>query len=91
MQRFKSLGQAQRFLTAYGPIASHFRPSRHRPSAGEYQQGMTQRFQIRREITGMIKAASGTSEVSPSPSLPGDRLRRSSEAKSRDGRLRAAG
>jgi putative transposase len=26
MQRFKSPGHAQRFLSAYGPIASHFRP-----------------------------------------------------------------
>jgi putative transposase len=29
MQRFKSPGQAQRFLAAYGPIAQHFRPQRH--------------------------------------------------------------
>jgi putative transposase len=28
--RFKSLGYAQRFLSAYGPIAQHFRPLRHR-------------------------------------------------------------
>src|ERR687890_268676 len=30
MKRFKSAGHAQRFLSAYGPIASHFRPRRHR-------------------------------------------------------------
>jgi transposase-like protein len=29
MPGFKSPGQAQRFLAAYGPIASHFRPRRH--------------------------------------------------------------
>jgi putative transposase len=29
MQRFKSAGHAQRFLSAYGPIAQHFRPRRH--------------------------------------------------------------
>jgi len=28
MQRFKSPGHAQRFLEAYGPIASRFRPRR---------------------------------------------------------------
>jgi putative transposase len=28
MQRFKSPGQAQRFLAAYGPIAQHFHPRR---------------------------------------------------------------
>src|SRR6476619_3366527 len=30
MRRFKDPGHAQRFLAAYGPIASHFRPRRHR-------------------------------------------------------------
>src|SRR6186997_2581630 len=30
MRRFKSAGHAQRFVAAYGPIASHFRPRRHR-------------------------------------------------------------
>jgi putative transposase len=29
MQGFKSPGHAQRFLSAYGPIAQHFRPRRH--------------------------------------------------------------
>ena len=29
MRRFKDPGHAQRFLAAYGPIASHFRPRRH--------------------------------------------------------------
>ena len=33
MRRFKSPGHAQRFLAAYGPIASHFRPRRHRLTA----------------------------------------------------------
>jgi putative transposase len=30
MGRFKAPGHAQRFLAAYGPITSHFRPRRHR-------------------------------------------------------------
>ena len=33
MRRFKGPGHAQRFLAAYGPIASHFRPRRHRLTA----------------------------------------------------------
>src|ERR1051325_743266 len=51
MQRFKSSGHAQRFLAAYGPIAQHFRPRRHRFSAPDYRQQMKRRFQIWQEIT----------------------------------------
>jgi putative transposase len=57
MGRFKSPGHAQRFLSAYGPIASHFRPRRHRCSAPEYRQEMAQRFRIWQEITGTTMAA----------------------------------
>jgi putative transposase len=51
MQRFKSPGQAQWLLSAYGPIAQHFCPRRHRFSAPDYRQEMKNRFQIWREIT----------------------------------------
>jgi len=54
---FTSPGHAQRFLSAYGPIAQHFRPRRHRLPAPEYRQEMAQRFQIWREITGTVIAA----------------------------------
>ena len=57
MQRFKSPGHAQRFLAAYGPIASYFRLRRHLLSAPAYRQEMRQRFRIRREITGLAMAA----------------------------------
>jgi putative transposase len=57
MQGFKSPGHAQRFLSAYGPIAQHFRPRRHRLPAPEYRQEMVQRFQIWQEITGTVIAA----------------------------------
>src|SRR5881397_4232885 len=40
MQGFKSAGHAQRFLSAYGPIAQYFRPRRHLFSASEYRQEM---------------------------------------------------
>jgi putative transposase len=57
MQGFKSPGHAQRFLAAYGPIAAHFRPRRHRLSAPTYRQEMRQRFQTWQEITGSAVAA----------------------------------
>jgi len=57
MQRFKSPGHAQRFLAAYGPIAQHFRPHRHRFSAPAYRQEMRNRFQIWQVITGTALAA----------------------------------
>jgi putative transposase len=57
MQRFKSPGHAQRFLSAYGPIAQHFRPHRHRMAASAYRQEMRSRFQSWREITSLAKAA----------------------------------
>jgi putative transposase len=40
MQGFKSPGQAQRFLSAYEPIAQPFRPRRHLLSASEYRKEM---------------------------------------------------
>ena len=46
-----------RFLAAYGPIASHFRPRRHLYSTPAYRQQMTRRFQTWREITGTAIAA----------------------------------
>ena len=52
MQRCKSPGHAQRFLAAYGPIAQHFRPRRHRLSASEYRQEMRNRCESWAEITG---------------------------------------
>ena len=57
MQRFKSPGHAQRFLSAYGPIAQHFRPRRHRLSAPAYRQEMAQRFQLWQKITTPALAA----------------------------------
>jgi putative transposase len=42
----KSPGQAQRFLSAQGPIVQHFRPRRHRLSAPDNRQEMGKRFRI---------------------------------------------
>jgi putative transposase len=57
LQGFKSPGPAQRFLSAHGPIASHFRPRRHRLLARACHQEMTRRFHTWREITGTAMAA----------------------------------
>jgi putative transposase len=57
MQGFKSPGHAQRFLSAYGPIAQHFRLRRHRLSASAYRQEMSHRFESWAEIAGTERAA----------------------------------
>jgi putative transposase len=56
MQGFKSPGHAQRFLSAYGPIAQHFRPRCHRLPAPTYRHIMAQRFQSWHEVTGTAAA-----------------------------------
>jgi putative transposase len=56
-QGFKSPGHAQRFLSAYGPIAQHVRPRRHLLSASEYREEMRNRFERWAEITGTERAA----------------------------------
>jgi len=44
MRRFKSEGHAQRFLSAFGIIASHFRVGRHLYSADDNRELMKSRF-----------------------------------------------
>ena len=53
MRRFKSPGHAQRFLAASGPIASHFRPRRHRLTAPTYRETRAERFATWRAVTGV--------------------------------------
>jgi putative transposase len=57
LQRFKSTGHAQRFLAAYGPIAHHLRPRRHRFAAASYRQEMKNRFQLWQASTGTALTA----------------------------------
>jgi len=57
MQGFTSPGHAQRFLSAYGPIAPHFRPQRHRLPAPEYRRELGQRFRTWQDITNLPTAA----------------------------------
>ncbi|MCV6598664.1 MAG: IS6 family transposase [Mangrovicoccus sp.] len=46
MGRFKSPGQAQRFLSAHDQTAALFRPKRHRLSAKSYRHARTDAFEI---------------------------------------------
>src|SRR6516165_1083060 len=57
MQGFKSPGHAQRLLSAYGPIAQHFRPRRHLLAASGYREEMRNRFESWAQITGTERAA----------------------------------
>src|ERR687892_1870306 len=57
MQGFKWAGHAQRFLSAYGTIAQHFRPRRHLLSASTYREAMQNRWESWVEITGTKLAA----------------------------------
>ena len=56
MRRFKSAKQAQRFLSAFGPISQHFQPGRHRLGAREYRAILQNRFQQWDEMTGVKQA-----------------------------------
>jgi putative transposase len=51
MQRFKSIPQAQRFLTAFSSVCNLFRPGRHLLSATEYRTLMKDCFQLWRQVT----------------------------------------
>jgi putative transposase len=52
MKGFRSVGGAQRFLSAFSGISPHFRPRRHLMSAPGYRAEMAIRFAIRDQITG---------------------------------------
>lgn len=57
MRKFKSPGQAQRFLSAFGPIRDHFHPKQHHLTAQRYRQLLRQRLDDWREIVGLKPAA----------------------------------
>ncbi len=57
MRRFKSQGQAQRFLSAQGPIREHFQPKRHQMKASDYRAKMQEQFKSWNEITMLSIAA----------------------------------
>jgi putative transposase len=53
MKGFRSVGGAQRFLSAFSGISPHFRPRRHLVSAHGYRAEMTVRFAIWDQVTGV--------------------------------------
>ncbi|WP_201374578.1 IS6 family transposase [Ktedonobacter robiniae] len=57
MRRFKSPEQAQRFLSAFGPILDHFRPKRYHLTAEDYRVLMQGRFLVWNEVTSGQTAA----------------------------------
>src|SRR5262249_24451583 len=60
MQGLKSAGQAQRLLSASGPIAQPFRSRRHLLSASASRTAIRHRFESWAEITGRKWAASAS-------------------------------
>ncbi len=57
MRRCTSPGHAQRCLAAYGPIAGHCRPRRHRLTAAAYRRTSAERFQTWHAVTGTTVVA----------------------------------
>ena len=53
MRRFKSPGQAQRFLSAHGPINNAFHCQRHRLPAAQYRTVRTAAFSLWNEVAGV--------------------------------------
>jgi putative transposase len=57
MRRFKSSGHAQRFLSAFGIISSHFRPGRHFCTALVYREMMKGRVALWKVVVVAAPAA----------------------------------
>ncbi|WP_279545617.1 DDE-type integrase/transposase/recombinase [Pseudoteredinibacter isoporae] len=51
MRRFKSVGQAQRFLTCHGVINNHFRQQRHLLKAKYYRELRNRAFSQWQQVT----------------------------------------
>lgn len=56
MLKFKSPGQAQRFLATFGLLRDHFHPKQHQLTAHHYRQQMRQRLEDWREVAGLNSA-----------------------------------
>ena len=57
MKRFKSPGQAQRFLSAHDPINNLFHLRRDHVTADQYRAARIQVFEVWADITGVSAAA----------------------------------
>jgi putative transposase len=76
MGRLKSPGRAHRFLSAYGPIAQHFRPRRPRLPAPEYRQQMRNNFRHGGRSRARPSLRKRRVECHPLASVPSDHLKR---------------
>jgi putative transposase len=56
MKRFKSAGQAQRFLSVHDQVANLFRHSIH-SKAADHRRARARAFQAWTEITGVVTVA----------------------------------
>ena len=57
MKRFKSPGQAQRFLSAHDGISNLLHLRRNQVPAVQYRADRTQAFRVWAEVTGVAAAA----------------------------------
>jgi len=57
MRRFKSAGQAQRFLLVHGLVRQHFRPKRHKMTAAVYRAKIQEQFKSWQEVTTLKAVA----------------------------------
>jgi len=57
MKGFRSMGGAQRSLSAFSGISPHFRPRRHLMPAHDHRAEMTVRFAIWEQLTGVARLA----------------------------------
>ena len=57
MKRFKSAGQAQRFLSAHDGISNLFQLRRHHVPAAQYRAARTEAFAVWAAITGVATSA----------------------------------
>ncbi|MGW2184112.1 IS6 family transposase [Streptomyces sp. NPDC001732] len=60
MKGFRSVGGAQRFLSAFSGISPHFRPHQHRMTAPDHRTEMTVRFVIWDQLTGATTPPTAT-------------------------------
>jgi putative transposase len=57
MKGFRTLGSAQRFLSAFSRVSPHFRPPRHRMTATDHRTEIAARFQVWDQVTELTAAA----------------------------------
>ncbi len=57
IRKFKSQVQAQRFLSAQGPIRELFRPRRHKMSASFYRAKIKEQFMVWNDVTMLSRAS----------------------------------